>query len=71
MAVVKVKEIIGTSPDGFHQAFQNAIDYACRQKQNVTGVRIVGHTATLKDGKITEYKVNVKVAYLWEEGLHK
>ncbi len=70
MATIKIKEIIGTSPDGFHKAFQNAIDQACKEKQNLTGARILSHTVSIKDGKITEYKVDVKVAYLWKEELH-
>lgn len=71
MSVVKVKELIGTSPKGFHQAFQNAVDQACDQKQNVTGAKILSQTATIEKGEVTEYKVTVKVAYRWEKGLHK
>ena len=71
MAVVKVKEIIGVSPKGFHEAFQNAIDHVLKEKKNVTGAKILGHTVTIKNGKIIEYKVNVKVAYLWEKKYHK
>ena len=71
MAIVKIKEIIGTSPKGFHEAFQNAINHACSEKKNVTGAKIVGHTVTIKNGKIIEYKVNVKIAYLWEKKHHK
>jgi len=70
MAAIKIKEIIGTSPNGFHEAFQNTIDQACKEKQNLTGARILSHTVSIKDGKITEYKVDVKVAYLCEEELH-
>lgn len=71
MALVKVKEVIGISPNGFHEAFENAVKHACAQKENVTGAKILSHTVTVKDSKITEYKVNVKYAYLWEEELHK
>lgn len=71
MPLVKVKEVIGTSPNGFKEALQNAVKYACSRKQNVTGAKVLGQTVTVQDGKITEYKVNVKFAYLWEEELHK
>lgn len=71
MAVVKVKEIIGVSSKGFHEAFQNALDQACDQKENVTGAEILNHTADLENGKVTQYKVDVKVAYRWEESLHE
>ncbi len=67
MAIVKIKEILGTSPNSFEEALQNAVSYACKEKQNVTGIDILKQTATVKEGKITEYKVNVKIAYLWEK----
>jgi len=36
MAIIKIKEIIGTSPNSFEDALQNAINHACEEKQNVT-----------------------------------
>jgi len=71
MAIVKIKEIIGTSPTGFEEALKSAIDHIVTQKQNVTGAKVAGQTVEIKDGKIVEYKVNLKVAYRWEEELHK
>lgn len=71
MAIIKVKELIGTSEKGFKDALQNVVNQACSQKKNVTGAKVIGQTVEIKDGKIAEYKVNVKVAYRWEEGLHK
>lgn len=70
MSLIKVKEVIGTSPNSFEEAFRNALKYACSKKQNVTGAKILSQTTTVKDGKVVEYKVNVKYAYLWEEELH-
>jgi len=70
MALVKVKEVIGTSPNSFQEAFEEAIKQVFRQKENITGAKILSQTATIKEGKIFEYKVNVKYAYLWEEELH-
>lgn len=71
MAIVKVKELIGISPNSFQEAFEEAIKHACEQKENITGAKIVGQTVTIKDGKIVEYKVNIKVAYLWKKEVHK
>jgi flavin-binding protein dodecin len=70
MALIKVKEIIGTSSKGFHEAFKEAIEQACEQKKNVTGAKILSHTVGIKNGQIAEYKVDVKVAYRWEKELH-
>ncbi|MCD5396550.1 MAG: dodecin family protein [Candidatus Pacebacteria bacterium] len=71
MAIIKVKEIIGTSPNSFEDALQNAINHACEEKQNVTGAKIVGQAVAIEDGRIVEYKVNVKIAYRWEKELHQ
>lgn len=70
MALVKVKEVIGTSPESFQKALDNAVKYASGQKKNVTGVKILSQTAEVKEGKVVEYKVNVKIAYRWEKKLH-
>lgn len=71
MAIIKVKELLGTSTKSFEDALQNVVVYACVQKKNVSGVKILSQTVDVRDGKITEYKVNVKVAYRWEESAHK
>jgi len=71
MALVKVKEVIGISPNSFDEALKEAIREICGQKQNVSGVKIVGWTVNVKEGQISEYKVNVKYAYRWERELYK
>ena len=70
MAVVKVKELIGTSSKSFEDALKQAVSQACQQKKNVTGAKIVGQNVEIKDSQINEYKVNLKVAYKWEKELH-
>lgn len=70
MALIKVKELIGTSSKSFEDAIKHAVSQACQQKKNVTGAKIIGQNVEIKDGQIVEYKVNLKVAYHWEEELH-
>jgi hypothetical protein len=70
MALIKVKELIGTSEKSFEDALNQAVKEICKQKQKVSGVKVIGYTIEVKDGKITEHKVNVKYAYRWEEALH-
>jgi flavin-binding protein dodecin len=66
MALIKVKEIIGTSEKSFDDALKQAIKQCAKAKKNLTGVRIIGQNAEIKDGEIVEYKVNAKIAYKWE-----
>ncbi len=70
MTLIKVKELIGTSPKSFEDALKQAISQACQQKKNITGVSIIGQNVEIKDGRIVEYKVNFKMAYRWEKELH-
>jgi flavin-binding protein dodecin len=71
MAVIKVKELIGTSKESFEDALKQAVKQACEQKKNVTGAKIVSQNVEIKDGQIVEYKVNLKVAYKWQKELHE
>lgn len=71
MSIIKVKELMGTSPKSFEDALENVIGHICSRKQNVTGVKILSQTVEVRDGKIVEYKVNVKFAYRWEKEVHQ
>lgn len=71
MAIIKVKELIGTSNKSFDDALKQAIEQAAQMKKNLTGARIINQNVEIKDGQITEYKVNLKVAYRWEKSLHE
>jgi flavin-binding protein dodecin len=71
MAIIKVKELIGTSVNSFEDALKQAVAQACEQKKNITGAKIINQTVEIKDGQIVEYKVNLKVAYKWEKELHQ
>lgn len=65
--IIKVREVVGTSPKSFDDALQNAIHHALLYQKKLSGVKIVGQSVDVKDGKISEYKVNAKLAYVWEE----
>jgi hypothetical protein len=67
MAIVKIRELIGTSEKNFEDALQNIVNHEVAGGKNVTGVHVINQTAEVKDGKITEFKVNAKVAYKWEK----
>ncbi len=64
MPVVKVLELVGQSQRDWQDAVSQAVSEAARRVGNVSGVEVVNWTANVKDGCITEYKANVKVAYL-------
>jgi len=63
MTVAKVIELVGESTNSWDEAVQNAVSDASRTVDNITGVEVANMTANVSDGRITEYKVNVKIAF--------
>lgn len=58
---VEILETIGVSPKSWEDAVTDAlIRYPDRE---VTGADVLGFTADVKNGKIIEYRTNVKLAY--------
>lgn len=66
MSVVKILELIGTSPDGWNEAVQNAVTEAAKTVKNIKGVHVKRCTAKVEDNKIVEYNANVKIAFIVE-----
>jgi len=66
MPVVKIIELIGSSPDSWNEAAQNAVTEAAKTVKNIKGVHVKRCTAKVKDNKIVEYNANVKIAFIVE-----
>ncbi len=66
MAVVKIIELIGSSPLGWSEAAQNAVTEAAKTVKNIKGIHVKRCTAKVKDNKIVEYNANVKIAFIVE-----
>ncbi|MEW6397601.1 MAG: dodecin family protein [Bacillota bacterium] len=64
MPVVKVLELVGNSPSSFQEAVQNAVTEAARTVKNITGVEVVNWTAEVRGQQVSEYRANVKVAFV-------
>lgn len=65
-AVVRVIELVGVSNKSFSDAAQQAVERASRTLRHITGLDVVKSSAVIKDGKITEYHVDVKLAFVVE-----
>lgn len=61
--VVKVLELVGESKQSFEDAIENAVTEASRNVNNITGVEVYNFTGDVENGRIVDYKANVKVAY--------
>ena len=65
--VVKVIELVGSSPKSFSDAVRNAVKTASETIRNIRGVEVLNSTAEV-DGKgnLSNYKVDCKIAFLIE-----
>ncbi|MBK5134007.1 dodecin domain-containing protein [Candidatus Bathyarchaeota archaeon] len=61
--VVKIIELIGSSPEGWQEATQNAIDEAAKTINNIKSVHVKRCTAKIEKNKIVEYRAVVKIAF--------
>jgi flavin-binding protein dodecin len=64
--VVKIIELIGTSPDSWNEAAQNAVTEAAKTVKNIKGVHVKRCTAKVEANKIVEYNADVKIAFIVE-----
>ena len=60
---VKVIEVIGISSKSFEDAVHQAVSKASESIHGISGVEVLKHMASVEDGKITQYRVDVKVAF--------
>ena len=67
MSVAKIIELVGSSDVGWDEAVRAAVAEAARTVRGIRGVDVQDWTARVKDGRIVEYKANVKIAFGVEE----
>jgi len=60
---IKIIEIIGISSIGFDDAITQALKKASKTVKGITGFEVMKHLASVEDGKIKQYKVNLKLAF--------
>ncbi len=64
MAVAKVIEITSASSKSFEDAIQIGISRASKTVQGIESVWIQEQKVTVKNDKIDEYRVNMKVTFI-------
>jgi hypothetical protein len=64
MAVAKVVEVTSASKKSFEDAIEQGIKRATSTLSNVEGAWIQEQKVTVKNGKIEEFRVNMKVTFL-------
>lgn len=67
MSVARVTEIIAASEKSFEDAVARGVARAAQTLKNVEGAWVQDMKVTVRDGAISEYRVNLKVTFILEE----
>jgi dodecin len=65
--VAKIIEITSSSPSSIEEAVENGIRRADSSLENVEGAWIQDIKCVVKNGKVSEWRVNMKVTFLLKE----
>ena len=67
MSVAKVTEIIASSNKSFEDAVNQGVKRASKTLKGVKAVWVQDQKAIVSNGKITEYRVNMKVSFVLKD----
>ncbi len=63
MAILKVIEVLANSKTSWEDATNNAVMEASKSLKDISSVYVQEFSTTVKDGKVDEYRVNVKITF--------
>lgn len=66
MSVAKITEISSTSKKSFEDAVEKGVSRASKTLKNVTGAWVKDQQVEVEDGKVTLYRVAMKVTFILE-----
>lgn len=64
MSVAKVSEISASSPTSFDDAVRQGIERASKTLEHISGAWVNEMKVDVADGKVTAYRVNMKVTFV-------
>ena len=67
MAVAKVAEITASSTKDFEDAIKQGIARANKTLDNIKSAWVQEQSVEVEDGKVTEYRVNMKVTFVLKD----
>jgi flavin-binding protein dodecin len=66
MTVAKTMEITAESPESFDAAIKKGVGRASETVKNLQGAWVKDQKCLIENGKITSYRVNMKVTFVLE-----
>ena len=66
MSVAKVVELTASSETSFDEAVKSGIEKAAETLRNIQGAWVSEQKVKVQDGKVTEYRVTLRITFLVE-----
>ncbi len=63
MSVLKVIEVLSSSTTSWEDATKKAVEKASKSVKHIRSVYVQDQSAQVKDGKVTEFRVNLKLTF--------
>ncbi|MFB0939085.1 MAG: flavin-binding protein dodecin [Urechidicola sp.] len=63
MSVMKVIEVMANSDKSWEDATRKAVSHASKSIKQIKSVFVQSQSAVVKDGNVTEFRVNVKLTF--------
>lgn len=63
MAVLKVIEVLSSSAVSWEDATKKAVEKASKSVKHIKSVYVQDQSAQVKDGVVTEFRVNLKLTF--------
>ncbi|MCL5245759.1 MULTISPECIES: dodecin family protein [Cellulophaga] len=63
MAILKVIEVLANSDKSWEDATKKAVAQAAKSVKNIKSVYVQEQSAIVKDGEVSEFRVNVKITF--------
>jgi len=67
LSVAKVVEITAASAKSFEDAIESGIARASKTLKEIRGVHVMDQKAVVREGKITEFRVDMKVTFILQD----
>ena len=67
MSIARVTEISSSSNKSFDDAIEQGIERATKTIRNIEGAWVKDQKLVIKDNKISEYRVNMKISFILDD----
>jgi dodecin len=66
MTIARVTEITSSSKKSFEDAINNGVERANKTLKNISGAWVKDQEVGIKNGKVYEYRVKMKITFILE-----